>query len=218
MQYCGKCKIKIRGNKICCPLCRGNLTGEPENPCFPKASRKKRGVVTFFKIAVFTGVILEVLLFMLSYFIGWHFVMNVMMISIPLVLLDIAIALYFRSNLIRLITVQTYIGMIVVLLFDIFTAGINWASAFVIPGMFVCLAIATIIIGEVSRLRLNDYVIYLVFDSGCSFLQLIPIHTGLNSFPAPAVISMGIMFILGAFVIIFRFRDLKNASSKYLDM
>ena len=32
MQECKKCKITIRGNKKCCPLCQGRLNGEPEEP------------------------------------------------------------------------------------------------------------------------------------------------------------------------------------------
>ena len=218
MLYCGKCRIMIRGDKVCCPLCRGKLTGEPEDGCFPKIKPAKRSIVSFFKIAVFTGVILEVLFLIIAFFIGWNLVLNVMILSVPLILLDIAIALFYRTNLLRLITVQAYIGMAVVLAFDVLTPGINWGSAFVIPGTFVFLAIATILAGEITRLRLDDYVIYLIFDCACSLLQIIPIVLGINTFPALAVISMGAMVILGAFVFIFRFRDLKDASSKYLDL
>ena len=35
MQYCPKCRVKIRGNKSCCPLCRATLTGEGEDGAFP---------------------------------------------------------------------------------------------------------------------------------------------------------------------------------------
>ena len=30
MQYCPKCRIKMRGDKAECPLCGGRVTGDPE--------------------------------------------------------------------------------------------------------------------------------------------------------------------------------------------
>ncbi len=41
MQYCPKCKINIRGHKTCCPLCQGQLQGEPEKNPFPVLAKPK---------------------------------------------------------------------------------------------------------------------------------------------------------------------------------
>ncbi|MBQ9438075.1 MAG: hypothetical protein IJU50_07050 [Lachnospiraceae bacterium] len=218
MLYCAGCKIEIRGDKVCCPVCQGKLTGSPEESCFPVQRQRRMSHVLFMKISIFTGIILEVIVLFLCYLLGWPYFLNIMIFAIPLLLADIAVAVYYRSNLIRLITFQSYVGMAVAIWIDLSHTGIDLGRTFMIPILFPCLAAATIILGVVQRLRLDDYVIYLVFNSVLSLLQLLPVFLKTNSHPSLAIISVGIMFILASFVIIFKFRDLKNASSKYLNL
>ena len=53
MQHCSKCNIDIRGNKSCCPLCQGNLIGEPEDPAFPVLPERRLSRGMFLRICVF---------------------------------------------------------------------------------------------------------------------------------------------------------------------
>ena len=51
----------------------------------------------------------------------------------------------------------------------------------------------------------------------CMF-QIIPLALGQNHFEWPAVICMALYLILAVGAVVFRFRDLKNASAKYFNV
>ncbi len=163
-------------------------------------------------------VVLDVLLLIIAYLLGFPYLLNLLILALPLLLLDLMLAIYLHGNLIKMITVQGYIGIGLIFAIDWFTAGYNYGAAFIIPVLFVLLMAGTVLTGELQRLRFRDYVIYLVFDCLCSMLQLIPIVRGVNPFPIPALISIGATVIFAAFMLIFRFRDLQSASSKYLNL
>ena len=219
MQECKKCKITIRGNKRCCPLCQGRLSGEPEDPAFPNIKRMPLTAVAVFKIAAFIAILAEIALGMLCFVNGgWIPGVEIAMIIIVFAIADLNVALYFKGNLIKLITVQSYIIMLAVYILDRRFGSIGWSLSWVIPIMFIALMITTLIIARAAGLFLRDIMLYVVFDVFACSLQAIPIRNGINPFPWPAAISIALMLAIAAFVIIFRFNDLKNASAKYLNM
>ena len=60
MQYCPKCRINIRGNKSCCPLCQGELAGEPAEDVFPVLVPRKISQASLLKIATFCFAAVEI--------------------------------------------------------------------------------------------------------------------------------------------------------------
>ncbi|MCR5098555.1 MAG: hypothetical protein K6B14_06370 [Lachnospiraceae bacterium] len=219
MQECKKCKITIRGNKKCCPLCQGRLSGEPEYPAFPVIKRLPLTTDAVFRIALFLAVLAEITLGMICFVNGrWIHGIGIAMTVIVFGLADLMVALYFRGNLIKLITVETYIIMGALNYVNILIAGYMWAYAWVIPMMFIALMVTTLILARVGGLVLRDIMMYLIFDVIMGTLQVIPIRKGLNPNPWPAAISIALLFAIAAFVIIFRFNDLKTASAKYLNI
>ncbi len=220
MQECKKCKITIRGNKKCCPLCQGRLSGEPEDAAFPVIKRLPLTTDAVFRIATFLAVLAEIALGMICFVNGaWIPGVEIAMVIILFALGDLGVAIYFRGNMIKLITVQAYIIMAaVIVLNNRLITAIPWAIMWVIPLMFIALMVTTLVIARFGGLVLRDIMIYVVFDVLMATLQMIPIHKGTNPFPIPAAVSIAIMFAIAAFVIIFRFNDLKSASAKYLNM
>ena len=219
MLYCPKCKIKIRGNKRCCPLCQGRLEGEGEDPAFPTLKKRRVGTLTFFRICAFICIILEIGMFSAFYISGYTLRWTlIVMASVAFALFDLGVSMYFRGNVLKLITVQSYICMIASYIIDIKTGSFGWSWGWMIPISFVLLVITTIIIGNAMHLYIVDYVIYLISDVALSLLQIIPIYKGLNRSPYMAVISMALMLVFASFVFIFRFKDLQSASSKYLNL
>ena len=214
MQYCRKCGIEIRGHKQCCPLCKGELNGVPEDGAFPVIKRKGMSRFSLWKLAVFLCVAYEVILGCLLFLHPMHWIPLGMLMGV-LILIGVLLILYYRRSTIKVITYGTYCFMAIAMIFGFFTDRIAPVTAWVLPLCFATLIPASFIINKSSHLYLEDHMIYLIYDIVLSFLQIIFIVNGQNPFPAPAVISMGFMVIVGAGLCIFRFRELKRAGSKY---
>ncbi|MBQ9157487.1 MAG: hypothetical protein IJ137_12000 [Eubacterium sp.] len=219
MQYCPKCKIHIRGDKRCCPLCEGSIEGNPDNPAFPTLKKRRYPIRLMFKICLFLFVIVEVVSMMIHIMTGFRFHLPVLfMMWAPFVLLDLCVALYYRGNIIKLISYQAYAVMAVCAFIDYGDGKMGWSLNWIIPATLLSLTIVTIIIGYGVGLRLVDYMIYLLVDVILAVLQLIPVLLGINRVPYMAIASVGIMLVVAAFVVIFRPRELGNAFSKYMNM
>lgn len=216
MQYCPKCKINVRGNKECCPLCQGMLRGEPEAPAFPVAGDTGERTLSLFRIMTFVMIVIEVMGAAFRFLSGWGLRwIGIVMIYTLVAWADLWIALYFRNNMIKLVTCELYIAMIICCITDRASGWRGWSVEWVVPMTFVGMFVATLLIGVVLHLTLETYVVYLLMDTLFSLLQMIPIAAGFNSFPYPAVLSMAGLLILVAGVALFRTDDLKSASGKW---
>ncbi len=220
MQECPKCNITIRGNKECCPLCKGSLTGKPEDPAFPVIRPKKVGRVTFLKISAFLTLVSIIVLTLLAFLLpedknDW---VSMVIICILFAFTDVCLVIYYKRNALRVMTTQFYLVLLLVFLIDLKTGAHGFSVSFVWPAGLILLLLFTLITGRICGLELGDYMIYLVLDVLLSFVQLIPGAARYNVFPALAWTSIAAMLVFAAFIIIFRFRELKNASSKYLNM
>ena len=56
MQYCPKCKVKVRGYKTECPLCQGRLTGTPEDYLNDLANQQTKRIMVLQAIANKEGI------------------------------------------------------------------------------------------------------------------------------------------------------------------
>ena len=221
MQYCPKCKVKIKGKKTCCPLCQGQIREIEGNleASFPTIKKKKISNVTLFKLVTFLFIASEIVLetiniqtkSMLPY-------IGVTMLGFLVAWITFVTTLYLRNNLLKVVTWEVVVAIVVDVYIDIKTGYIGWSVEWMIPATLFGLAIATIIIAKIMKLRLDEYILYLVLDLIMALLQIIFIRNGMNDFTWPAVIVIMIYLILIVGVIIFRFADLKNASQKMFNM
>ncbi|MDC7294030.1 MULTISPECIES: DUF6320 domain-containing protein [unclassified Butyrivibrio] len=221
MQYCPKCKVNIRGNKRCCPLCQGQLKDSElqMEPPFPRIKMNKVSNITFMKMCTFLFIALEIIFETINIMTHReHSFIGVVMLGLVAGWVTIITTLYLRNNLLKVITWEVFVAIVVDIYIDMKTGFLGWSLVWMVPGTLIGLAIATIIIAKVLKLRLDEYALYIVFDILMSLIQIIFIRNGMNKFPWPAGISIMIYLILGVAMVIFRFRDLKNASQKMFNM
>ena len=219
MQYCPKCRISIKGDKSGCPLCGGRLTGEPEPGGFPVLERGKLTHMSIVKAATFAG--LSSLIIMLALEILFGFTLVWVPFAVLGVLIawgDLMVGVYYRNNLIKTFSIETYLIMLGCLLIDSLTGWHGWSVAFVLPIGFFLLVIVTVSIGKGANLRLEEYVIYLFVTSALSLLQIIPVLAGTNPVILPAVLCMTILMIMVCGGVIFHFRDLVSAAEKLFNL
>ena len=221
MQICQKCNVKIRGRKECCPLCQGRLKeveGE-ENPSFPVLEKRKISNITFLKMCTFVFIASEIIFGAVNIMTEGEFsFIGPVMLGIFVAWIDVIATMYLRNNLIKVITFEVIVAIVVDLYIDVKTGFHGWSVDWMIPMTLIGLAIATNIIAWVLKLRLDEYILYIVLDFVMALVQIIFIKNGMNNFPWPAAISIITYMILIAALVIFRFRDLKNASEKMFNI
>lgn len=218
MQICKRCGVKILGNKYKCPLCQGALTGDPSDDPFPVIPYPKTSKRSFFLIVTIVFLVYEAFLCIAlasGFDAAWIYLL---MLGCLLVWLDIIFSIYFRHNIIKMFTMQAAIGLIFAIIIDVRTGYHAWSVTWMIPIVIVILTIATVIISQASRRKLEDFIIYLLFDLVFAVLQIIPILLGKNPFKAPAVITMVVFVVSAVIILIFRFQNFKNASQKWFNI
>ncbi|MCR5404611.1 MAG: hypothetical protein K6E91_12455 [Butyrivibrio sp.] len=221
MQYCRKCNVKIRGRKECCPLCQSQLQEVEgnENPAFPTLERRKISNITFLKVCTFLFIASEIIFGTVNIMTnGEYSFIGPVMLGIFVAWIDVIATMYLRNNLIKVITFEVLVAIVVDYYVDIKTGFHGWSVQWMIPMTLIGLAIATILIAKVLKLRLDEYILYIVLDFVISLFQIIFIRNGMNTVPWPAVVSIMFYMILLAALVIFRFRDLKNASEKMFNI
>lgn len=218
MQSCDKCKIDIRGNKARCPLCGGKLKGEAEFPAFPVLKRKVMTRALLVRIAAFILFAFCVSMVVVDYAsstgISW---LPLAIISAFVGFADICVTAYYHNNPLKTITVQIYVGMIISVIVDYFTGWHAWSVTWVMPSTFCGMVVVTIVTGLILRMKLQDFVLYLLFDTVLALIQFVFIMKGRNPFPLPAVISIALIIIFFAGILLFRWRDFASASSRYFN-
>ena len=219
MQYCPKCRVHIKGDKAGCPLCGGRVTGEAEPGAFPVLEKSRITHMSVVKVATFCLLTFFIILLALEILNGFD------LPWVPFAVLgavvawgDLMVGVYYRNNLIKTFTIETYLGMALCLVIDALTGGIGWSLAFVLPIGFLMLVFVTIAVGKTAKLRLEEYIIYILVTMALSMLQIIPVLTRANPVILPAVLSMALLLILGCAAVIFRFRDLRSAAEKLFNL
>ena len=219
MQYCPKCRIRIRGDKSECPLCAGRVSGDPEPGGFPALAGRKFSHMTIVKIATFCCITFIIIMFALELL--YNFELPWVPFAILGVLIawgDVMVGIYYRNNLIQTLTVETYLAMAACLLIDALTGWHGWSLAYVLPIGFVVLVFVTIGVGRAANLRLEEYIIYIFVAILLSMLQIIPVLTHTNPVIFPAVMGMALLLIAACAAVIFRFRDLSSAVQKLFNL
>ena len=117
MQYCSKCRISIKGDKTECPLCGGRLTGDATPGGFPVLEKNRFTHMTVVKVATFCCITFFIIMLALE------ILYNFELAWVPFAVLgaligwgDLMVGIYYRNNLIKTLSVETYLGMAVCLL------------------------------------------------------------------------------------------------------
>jgi hypothetical protein len=131
---------------------------------------------------------------------------------------DVLIGLNYRSDMLKMFTSQTYVIMIVCLFIDRYIGFPGWSISYILPIAFLWLVLATLGIARIMDMRMNEYIVYLIWDIFLCMLQIIPILMGWNRIIFPAVFCMAVMIILTAWALIFSFDQVRSALHKLLNL
>ncbi len=229
MQYCPKCKIRIRGKKDCCPMCQGKLndlnpqSGEGEQPvfdgAFPPVKHGRYSSVSIMKIALFLFFLLEIGFGIAHYMTGFeHSWISMVMLGVLVGLIDLQVVIYLHSNLLKLLAVELIVSMVVNYYIDFKTGFHGWSVMWAIPASVVMMLVITYVVSLAAGLMVEEYSMYLLLTLAVSLFQFIPIAKGQNPLQLPAVISIGVALVVNLGVLIFKFNELKTALGRRFNL
>ena len=209
MQECKHCGITVAGNKRCCPLCQGELTGSPEPllEAFPQqpAPKYDRGLLR--KLINFTSVfaIAVCLVIEFSFTRGavWIFFAVAGILS---GWLTISVAIRFRTRLFKNLTCLMLIRSILCFIWDHFTGSHGWSVDYVLPLCCETTMVVDVLLARILKSEESEYMIHLTIATIYSLAPFVLLILNRVSVPLPSVICSLMAFLLIAALIVFRSR------------
>lgn len=211
MLYCKKCKISISGNFKYCPLCKGEVAGQPSDNIFPQLKKPVLSRYFSYRITSFicaTFIIIFTAIYFLNNQAHWALIS---IAGIGCLWVNITTGILYKDNVLKNITSQYYTIMCIMLIIDFFTGFEKWSIIWVLPNFFMGLIISTLISGIVLKLPFDEYVIYLLCDTILGFTQIILVVLNVNNFIYPAIICILFLLICDLFILIFGSKYIKKA-------
>ncbi|GHV35844.1 hypothetical protein AGMMS49546_00010 [Spirochaetia bacterium] len=212
MLYCHRCKLSVSGSPRRCPLCQGDLAGdtEPDHdvfPVIPPLSAFFKRLIRFIALGTIAVAAISVAvdISVPTGNVWWSLFIIAGLASLWLSFLTINRQWW---NIPKNIFLQLFVISILVFLWDIFTGFNKWSIDFVIPILFSCSMIALAVFAKVRRLKVEEYIIFLVIISVISIFSLLLIIFHAVTIIYPAIICFTISIISLAFLLLFEGRSL----------
>lgn len=217
MNKCVKCKIDVRDDAVMCPLCHSVLE-QKENeeveiigthhgsrsvmyPDVEPAMRKLRIVI---RIAVFASVLVEGIALLVNYLIDfdvkWSFVSGAVLSYGCFTLIYSAEK---KKSLQRKLVMQTALGLVLIVLIDVFLGFYGWSLTFGLPSAILLVDIGIFVLMLADSANWQNYIIAQIWIFVLSVLCAIPIFVGKVGFPWLGIISVvaSAIFLAGTIVI-----------------
>ena len=213
MLRCRNCNIWLPGSPKQCPLCKGELTGTADNElsAFPKRLpsqklfSKKTLAITAFCCVCASAVCIAVNLILPSH--GWWSLF--VFAGLLSLWADFAMLYRKRRNPAKNILWQVAFVSVVALLWDFFTGFHGWSLDYVLPILCVCAMISIVLLANIWKMHVQDYIIYLVIDCILGVASLILILTGILHVVIPSAICFGASVIFLAALLFFQGKALR---------
>lgn len=203
MMNCSKCQVSVRGTAQRCPLCQGDLKGEENarEQVFPhiKPQKSKR---LFLSVMGFISVAVGAICFAINLSFPTKWWSLFVIAGILSFWVSFSAVIRKRGNIHKTIVWQVVLLSIIAIAWDVGTGFHNWSIDFVIPIVCTAAMITMAAVGKIRKLKVVDYMIYLIIDSVLGAASLILLLCGAVQVVLPSalciaasVISLGALFI-----------------------
>lgn len=167
MYYCENCKVRVTGAPRRCPLCQGDLSGESggsENvfPAIGAMANRQRLWINLAILLTVAAATVCVTLNLSPRTTGWWSLFVVA--GLGSFWMAFTLAIRKRKNIPQTIIWQTVLISALAVIWDFCTHFRGWSIDYVIPILCTCAMVAMAVIARVTRLGIEDYIIYLIID------------------------------------------------------
>lgn len=197
MKYCSVCKLDIRGKHDKCPLCQSNLTPAENDkdsdfgdifPVIPTIFEQYKLII---KLAVFISISVSVIAISINLMIPhnrmWSFFA---VFGIGCVLFSFIIALQKRNNILKNMYNQVIIISVFSVFWDFITEWRGWSIDFVIPILLGFNIILMLVTAQITRIKIEDYIFYLLVNSVGGLIPLIFLALDITKVVYPSYICI----------------------------
>lgn len=208
MLRCNSCNVDLPGTPKQCPLCKGELTGKGdggENVFPPRLasqklfSKKILAITAFVSVCVSAVCIAVNLIFPAG---GWWSLF--VLAGLFSLWADFAMLYRKRRNFAKSILWQVAFVSAIALLWDFFTGFHGWALDYVLPILCVSAMISIVLLANICKLHVQDYIIYLIIDCVLGVSTLILILTGVLHTVIPCAVCFCASVIFLAALLFFQ--------------
>lgn len=214
MKYCEKCKVYVPSTREHCPLCQRPLTQAPDQspsfydeevfPYLPTIYHQHNLLI---RTALFLSVVACVLCLTLNFLLmpdNWWSLF--VLAGVGAAWLTVAQAIRKRSSFCKHVLYQVVTIALVAVLFDLLTGFLLWSTTYVIPALCLFAMVVIGITAVIRRLRINDYIIYMLLSALFGIVPLIflPLNLVTASWPTVIAAAAGIIYLAGLILFIGR--------------
>lgn len=211
MMYCRKCKVQIHGSKSCCPLCNGEITGEPDNDIFPNVKQEKFNRNLAIRLLSFIAIVIIVLAFTINliFFNGvwWALIITA---ATGCLWISASTAIIQRKHVFMAITWQLIFITGALVLWDLCIGWKRWSLDYVIPCACIISMLSMVIISKIVRVSPEEHLFYLVLDAVYGIVPVVFIFTGCLNTIYPSAVCVCSSIISIAAIILFEGKKIKE--------
>lgn len=195
MQYCDKCKVYIDGDRKQCPLCQVIFTdhGDPAAEVFPLIPSNRHRFHLLVRSMAFASSAVVVLSVVLNVLLTPHLLWSVFIAAAAACMwISLASAIRRRHNIPKNILWQVILLSAIAVGWDFFTRWHGWSISYVIPAICVFAMAAGAGCAVFMKLRMDEYMIYLILDALLGIIPLLFLLLGWLEVIYPSVICVAV--------------------------
>ncbi|MCI8589877.1 MAG: hypothetical protein HFE77_04110 [Clostridiales bacterium] len=221
MLYCEACKVKIAGIHAHCPLCGGNITGEPqEKACYPVlAPCKPNFTKKLMQISAITALAAQIICTAVNVLVTpeiWWCLYTLFGLLCGWVWF--AIGLSKKANMKKSIAWQLVVVSVFSLLWDVGTGWRGWSVDFVFPCMYTCALLVLLFLAHFLHVPIRDYIIYAGLGAILGIIPVVFMAVGLAHVLIPSVICVSVSLLVICMLLLFHWKAVHGEVTKKLHL
>ena len=213
MQYCEKCRAQILGEKQMCPLCQGELSGTPEREteAYPQVPDPKYSAGFLLRLISFAAIVAIVVSFTVNWLVPTQVMWCWFVIGgVVCAWITASVGIVKRRNVLKNISWQVVLVSLLAVGWDYCTTWRGWSLDYAIPGICFAAMVAMTFFSKLTKLPVEEYLVYLILCALYSLLPLIFLLTGSLRVVYPSAICVAVSIISLASLFIFEGTALRN--------
>ncbi|MBO4863240.1 MAG: hypothetical protein J5517_02630 [Eubacterium sp.] len=207
---CIRCNVNIADDAIKCPLCHGvleveegdshSIEQESVSLTYPDVSASLKLMQFIVRLIIFIAIVAQITVLIINYFtfkgVYWSLIVGLG------IWYGVATLLYSfreRKSLQKIISVQMFLGIVLLILLDRMTGGLGWSFRYALPILFIGVDAAALILMIVGIDGWQNYIITEIVTFVLSAVLLILHFTKIVSTSALSIIAAGVtgLILLG---------------------